>query len=414
MRFYITTIILLTISLSSAQPYGLEQLEAHFLENNYLLLASRFNIDATEAEMVQEKVWSNPTLSISEVNLWTNAGAETFSPLFGRYGKTQQISVELEQLIETAGKRKKRVAIKRSEHRLAVYEFEELIRELKKELRQTFHYLSSSYLKRHQLADMVQLFEQMKQQYNRQADRENVSRADYHRVYNELTGLRRDLIELDADIDEYLSEMRVLTHITDLEIDAIEIDETFAIRTFLMPNDISAMLDEQNVAMKRQSETVEKAQRKLALEQANRKPDLNIQLGYDRGGNIMQDFIGLGVSMDLPVFNTNQGNIQRAKHQIDQEKAKYAALQLELEQTVQRHKNQLLTYENALSGWEKTEVQKKMLDNYHKHLQEKQVTLTEFIDYVQSYRAAHQSFLEIWENYNLTFEELQYLVGKDF
>src|SRR5690606_33547755 len=264
-----------------------------------------------------EKVWENPSLAVSEVNLWANAGSEILSPLFGRYGKTQQISVELEQLVETAGKRKKRVAIKRLEHRLAVYDFEELVRELKKELRQHFHYLASLKHRHTQLAGMVKLFEQLEKQYQRQTLQENVSKADYNRIHNEWLRMQNDLTELEVDAESRLSTLRVLTGINDLEIEKLLVQESFVSRTLLLPKDVTSLLD-QNIGIKKRLTEIEMAKQQLELEKAQRTPDLTVQLGYDRGGNIMQDFIGLGIQMDLPIFNRNKGNIQRAKHQIDQ------------------------------------------------------------------------------------------------
>lgn len=416
MRFYIIILFFFIVSLCRAQSYSLSQLEASFLKENYLLLAAKFDVSKTEAEVVQEKVWTNPSLAVSEVNLWANAGSETLSPLFGRYGKTQQVSVELEQLIETAGKRKKRVAIKRLEHRLAVYEFEELVRELKKELRQHFHHLASLKHNQTQLVDMVALFEQLKKQYQRQTQQENVSKADYNRVHNELLRMQKDLAELEADAESSLSTLRVLTGIADLEIEKLLVEESFVSRTLLLPKDMTSLITEQNIGIKKQSTAIEMAKQHLELEKAQRTPDVTLQLGYDRGGNIMQDFIGLGIQMDLPVFNRNKGNIQKAKQQIDQEHLTFTALQWELEQTVQRYKNQLLKYENVLNQWssEMKGEQDTTVESYRKHLENRQVTLMEFIDYVQSHREARQSFLELWQNYNNTFEELQYLIGKDF
>lgn len=381
-----------------------------------MLLAAKFEVSKVEAEVVQEKVWENPSLAVSEVNLWANAGSEILSPLFGRYGKTQQISVELEQLVETAGKRKKRVAIKRLEHRLAIYEFEELIRELKKELRQHFHHLASLKHSQTQLVDMVALFEQLKKQYQRQTQQENVSKADYNRVHNELLRMQKDLAELEADAESSLSTLRILTGIADLKIEKLLVEESFVSRTLLLPKDMASLITEQNIGIKKQSAAIEMAKQQLELEKAQRTPDLTLQLGYDRGGNIMQDFIGLGIQIDLPVFNKNKGNIQKAKHQLEQENITYTALQWELEQTVQRYRNQLLKYENVLNQWssETEGKQDSMVESYRRHLENRQVTLMEFIDYVQSHREARQSFLELWQNYNNTFEELQYLIGKDF
>lgn len=416
MKFYITIFFFFIVSLGVAQPYTLSQLEANFLKENYLLLAAKFDVGKAEAGIIQEKVWENPSLAVSEVNLWANAGSEVLSPLFGRYGKTQQISIELEQLIETARKRKKRVAIKRLEHRFAVYEFEELVRELRKELRQHFHHLTSLKYSQSQLIDMVKLFEQLEKQYQRQAQQENVSKADYNRVHNELLGMQKDLAELEADAESSLSTLRVLTGIADLEIEKLLVEESFVSRTLLLPNDMTSLIADQNIGIKKQSTAIEMAKQQLELEKAQRTPDLTVQLGYDRGGNIMQDFIGLGIQMDLPVFNRNKGNIQKAKQQVDQEHLTYTALQWELEQAVQRYKNQLLKYENALNQWssETEGEQNSLVENYRKHLENRQVTLMEFMDYVQSHREARQSFLELWENYNNTFEELQYLIGKDF
>lgn len=416
MRFYVVILFFFVVSLSRAQSYSLSQLEASFLKENYLLLAAKFEVSKAEAEVVQEKVWENPSLAISEVNLWANAGSEVLSPLFGRYGKTQQVSVELEQVIETAGKRKKRVAFKRLEHRFAVYEFEELVRELKKELRQHFHHLASLKNRQAQLVGMVKLFEQLEKQYRRQTLQGNVSKADYNRIHNELLRMQKDLVDLEADAESSLSTLQILTGINDLEIEKLLVEESFVSRKLLLPKDVTSLISDQNIGMKKQSTAIAMANQQLELEKAQRTPDLTLQLGYDRGGNIMQDFIGLGVQIDLPVFNRNKGNIQRAKHQIDQEQLTYEALQWELEQTVQRYKSQLLKYENVLNQWssEMEGEQDTMVESYRKHLENRQVTLLEFIDYVQSHREARQSFLELWQNYNNTIEELQYLIGKDF
>ena len=136
--FYLSAITVCMVSTLQAQSNTIQDLEAQFLQNNYLLIANKLNIDKADAEIVQEKLWNNPTLSISEVNLWKTYQIEEQPYLFGKYGKNQQVSVELEQLIETAGKRKKRVAIKQLEKNNALFDYEELLRELKKEKEGTY------------------------------------------------------------------------------------------------------------------------------------------------------------------------------------------------------------------------------------------------------------------------------------
>lgn len=68
------------------------------------------------------------------------------------------------------------------------------------------------------------------------------------------------------------------------------------------------------------------AAKNLEIQNAMKTPDLAVSLGYDRGGNIMKDFIGLGVSFDLPIFDRNKGNIQEARLEIEKLKLKPAKI----------------------------------------------------------------------------------------
>ena len=106
-RIYLSIILIGFTTFLKAQSYTVADLEQQFLEKNYVLIAGKYNIAKADAEIVQEKLWPNPTLSISEVNLWKTYQIEEQPFLFGNYGNNQQISIELEQLVETAGKRKK-------------------------------------------------------------------------------------------------------------------------------------------------------------------------------------------------------------------------------------------------------------------------------------------------------------------
>ena len=413
--FYLSAIAVCMVSTLQAQSYTIQDLETQFLQKNYLLIANKLNIDKADAEIVQEKLWNNPTLSISEVNLWKTYQIEEQPYLFGKYGKNQQISVELEQLIETAGKRKKRVAIKQLEKNNALFDYEELLRELKKELRQSFYSLSRINQEENQLQNMLNLFTQMSNQYERQSNLQNVPKADFYRIQTELLGLQKEAVLLENEKMEVLNKLQLLTQNSDLKIDQLQFLTSKKLHN-QFPFDLKNSAKNQNIGLKRQENELNLAKNQLILEKAQRTPDLTFQLNYDRGGNIMRDFFGVGVSVDLPVFNTNKGNIKAAQISIEQQLTNQNAYQLELNQSIDRLQNQLKKLEEGLTFWssEKKEEQLLMVDNYKKHLQNKQVTLIEFIDFTQAYREAQQAYLELQETYEHTYEELQYIVGKDF
>lgn len=413
-KIYYTAIPIIFAMQTQAQNVTLDNLEAAFLQKNYALIANKFNADRVDAEIIQEKLWQNPTLSISEVNLWKTYNVEEQPYLFGKYGKNQQISVELEQLIETAGKRKKRVAIKELEKNSALFEYEELLRELKKELRQTYFSLARIQSEKKELQNSVDLFEQMMTQYQRQADLKNVPKADFYRLQTELIGLQKDQIELENQEIEYINKLRLLTQNSDLNVNEIDFSR-FNSHSKSIPFNAKQLAKEQNIALKKQENEINLAEKQLILEKAQRTPDLAFQVIYDRGGNIMRDFVGVGVSIDLPIFNTNKGNIKASEIVLNQQKITKNALNSELDISIDRLQNQISQLDKALIQWKKLNNQEQltMIDNYKKHLQNKQITLLEFIDFTQAYRESQKAYLDLLENYQNTFEELNYIVGQD-
>ncbi|MFV0232409.1 TolC family protein [Empedobacter falsenii] len=413
-KIYYTAIPIVLAIQTQAQNITLDNLEAAFLQKNYALIANKFNVERIDAEIIQEKLWQNPTLSISEVNLWKTYNVEEQPYLFGKYGKNQQISVELEQLIETAGKRKKRVAIKELEKSSALFEYEELLRELKKELRQTYFSLARIQSEKKELQNSVDLFKQMMMQYQRQADLKNVPKADFYRLQTELIGLQKDQIELENQEIEYINKLRLLTQNSELNVNEIDFSR-FNSHSKSIPFNAKQLAKEQNIALKKQENEINLAEKQLILEKAQRTPDLAFQVNYDRGGNIMRDFVGVGVSIDLPIFNTNKGNIKASEIVLNQQQITKNALHSELDISIDRLQNQISQLDKALIQWKKLNNQEQltMIDNYKKHLQNKQITLLEFIDFTQAYRESQQAYFDLLENYQNTFEELNYIVGQD-
>ncbi|MCC8144206.1 MAG: hypothetical protein LUD02_08610 [Tannerellaceae bacterium] len=101
MRLYVCIFIciyciyLLTpLSATENKPVSLtqEEIEAIFLAQNLELLAEQMNVDVADAAIVQAKLWENPSLTISEINLWSTRsqreGEEVvIPPLWGSFGK---------------------------------------------------------------------------------------------------------------------------------------------------------------------------------------------------------------------------------------------------------------------------------------------------------------------------------------
>ncbi|HLW41149.1 MAG TPA: TolC family protein, partial [Flavobacterium sp.] len=183
-----------------------------------------------------------------------------------------------------------------------------------------------------------------------------------------------------------------------------------------LPITLLETIAKQSPVLKKQNNAVKLARQQWQLEKAQRIPDVTLQMNYDRGGNIMRDFVGVGFSIDLPVFNTNKAAAKAAQFAIEEQNMKFQAATSETEQQARRLKIQLVQYEKLLREWENSPMnqQEELMNNYYKHLQNKQVTLLEFIDFSQAFTEAQQVYFEMVQNYYNAFEELQFLAGEDF
>src|SRR5690606_7079943 len=134
----------------------------------------------------------------------------------------------------------------------------------------------------------------------------------------------------------------------------------------------------------------------LAYEKAQRVPDLTFGMNYDRNGNTMLDFVGIGVSFDLPIFNRNKGNIRKA--QISIENAK-----VQKEQTVLTIENEIsLSYKSlqqAIDFLNKIETDYEadldlLLENYTKNFTSRNVSMLEYFDFMDAYLNNKKIILE--------------------
>ncbi len=416
---------IITISLASftvfsqekATPLGLLQLESAFLKNNFELLAARFEIDKADAEIIEAKLWQNPTLSINEVNLWANKTSEEMPVLFGNYGSRQQFAVDIEQIIETAGKRKKRWSVKNIEKKQKEIEFEELVLQLKWELRSTYWDLIANQKAKQVQADVISNLQKLVDDYKKLAQQNVIPLAEYIRVQTQMIQEKNDYAQLQNEIVEQLSLLRLWTGIQNLNATSFEeYPETNLFLSSKLPIDLNALAIQENKQIKQTNVESELAEQILKLEKANKSPDLALQVSYDRGGNIMRDFVGIGMSIDLPFYNRNQSGIKIAQANISQQEVNKQYVYAQIKNNIDKLKNQLDNYEETLQNLDKETPDQldKMLTAYTKHLQNRQITLLEYMDFLSAYQIAQENRIELEKNYLKTYEEIQYVVGKDF
>ena len=400
-----------------------EEAESIFLRNNLQLISEKLNIESQQAEVIQAKLWPNPEFSISEINLWaTNrqtGGQEVSPPYWGNFGRNQQIAFELNQLVQTAGKRKKLIALEQVDVSKAEQYFEDLLRGLKLELRNQLTDLQHTQqsIKVHQnLIDHISI---LTNAYKNQLEKGNISKAEYVRLKAQELEINKEILELTRQSNEIQKELKLLLRVNPNI--SIEITDDGFVKNTQPYEDVLIEQITENAKENRPDYKLalleeEYSNKLLSYEKAQRIPDLTFGINYDRNGNTMLDFVGCGVSFDLPVFNRNKGNIKKAKFQIENAK-------VQKEQTVLTIENEIfLSYKSLQQAIDfikdiEPNYEKDLdllLDNYTKNFSTKNVSMLEYFDFMDSYLENKKIILEAQKDVNQKAEELNYSLGKDF
>ncbi|MBB4035409.1 cobalt-zinc-cadmium efflux system outer membrane protein [Dysgonomonas hofstadii] len=397
---------------------NLEQIESLFLSNNLELIATKYNIGIADAAISQAKLWDNPSLSISDVNLWsTKSQRDAISDISSSFAKNTELSIELSQLILTANKRGKLVRREKVSKEIAMQEFEEVLRGLKTELRKAVFEIQYSQFYLAILNNQQKSLNQLVESYKKQVLQGNIAKNELLRLQSSLLELENEINETQSDLNEQSKTLKILLNIPPLtDISITDNQQIGKAPDLLVLSGLLEKADEQRPDMKMYRLQTQLHQKSLDYEKSLRIPDLTISATYDRYGGVWKDFIGLGVSIDLPFFNRNQGNIKAAKLNIEQ--SQYLAQQY---QNTVRHEI-VAAYNNyryAYNFYKKISEDSllpeldNMLEAYTKNLMNRNISMLEYIDFMDAYKTNKQTMLNAGKKVNMQFEELQYTVGTD-
>lgn len=399
-----------------------QQIEAIFLENNLELIAEKMNIDLADAEIIQAKLWDNPEISIGDINLWTTKEQREEEPIPALIGnkflKNTQFSIELSQLIQTANKRGRLVKREKVSKQIAEKEFEELLRGLKLELRNSINEVSylQHYLK--VIEEQQKSLQGLINAYAKQVSYGNIAKVELVRLKSALLEIDNEFFETKSEYNNEITALKVLLSVEpQVELEIINNTPTQLINPMEIALDnllFDAELNRPDInAAKLQTEYQEK---NLAYEKALRVPDITLQANYDRRGGIWKDYVGFGFSMDLPFFDRNQGGIKAAK--ISKEQSIYQS-KFELNKMKNEVTNAYNNYAVAYELYKRSQVDNlqseltSMQQVYAKYLLNKTISMVEYLDFIEAYKDNMNTILTAEKQVKNQFEELQFTIATD-
>ena len=284
---------------------SLEQAIERVRENNPTLKSSKYRVQAREALMKQASLLPNPELGVE---------AENFGGDLDGY-RQAETTIGVSQRIELGGKRAARTSVATTEKGIAELEAEILALNVLSETTIAFARLQSTVSKRNILAEQKKLSRSVVKTIQKKLEAGSVlpverTKAEIafkndeialRNVENEIEILKQNLASLWSGTAQDIGRVTSSLSIGNADL-------------YLMPHVISETPRSRLAELKR-----ELAEKILRLEKSLAVPDVNIGLGYRRfeetEGNA---FLGM-FSIDLPLFNRNQGAIKSANYNLSAE-----------------------------------------------------------------------------------------------
>jgi cobalt-zinc-cadmium efflux system outer membrane protein len=409
-KFIIFALVIIYGQKASAQTDTLritiKDAEKTFLQNNLSLIAQKYNVDAAQALVKQAKLWDNPVLSTDQ-NI-TDANKKFFNHSNGN----GQVLVQLSQVFKTAGKRGKQVQIANDDVQIQQAQFNDLLRNLHYNLLLDFAQVANLIDQRKVYQMEIASATSMVNAIDKSYQAGNNSLKDVIRLKALNFGLQNDLVEIDRQINDLQSELKTLLaanpnqfiapqitfNNTDTTLNAATLAETAkANRGDYLANQY--LLNQNN--------------HNFALQKAMAVPDITIGSTYDQNSSYARNFVGLEISLPLPIFNRNQGNIKNAKLAAQSQEYTLKNSELQLNNDVYSAVQQYQLSQQLLGSKENDFYAKydQLFKSMGKGFQLKQINLQEYVDFFDSYRETKLKILQQQLNLQKAIADLNYAVG---
>lgn len=390
---------------------SLKDAEQIFIERNLELIAERYDIDMAQAQVLQAKLFENPVISL-EQNIYNRLNGKYFD-----VGKEGEAGVEIEQVINLAGQRNKRVRLEKINKEIAEYQFEEVVRTLRSDLNEKFVeiYFSNKSLAIYnkEIESLSELLQSAKEQQSKG----NISLLERARMEALLLSLRKERTEVENVLQSMRAELNLLLNLPVNQPVEPVLDDRVLKQIDLSVIPFSEMSSRIGTRpdLKMAHAGVNASRANLKLQRSMAAPEFSVKGIYDRAGNFINNYFALGVSLSIPIFNRNQGNIKSAKFEIlksnkleeyslDKAHAELYAAYNQLQKTLELYRSVDDELEHSFES---------LIVGANENFRKRNISMLEFIDYYDSYKEACLQLYETKKNVFLAMENLNTTIGQN-
>ena len=390
---------------------SLRQAERQFVKNNYQLILQQYETDQAQADVITARLFDNP--EFSHENLFYNHETKRFLETSMASG---QFNTSVSQLIKLAGKRNKNIQLAKAGVKLSTYAYFDLLRSLRYELRSTFYkaYYTQQTLTVYQ--DQIQAMEQLLASSEKQFLLGNTATKDVIRIKSLLYDLKTEQSDLQNELEDTQSQIKILINspaAQPLKLIVSPREEESYHLTHLNYTNLLDSAKTNRADLQLAKANLNYAEKSLSLQKANAVPDVALSLSYDLKGNYPEKYTGIGISIPIPLFNRNQGEIKKAKLALAAGNTALQQQELFLENEVYNSYKTALRTENTYQSIDQdfSGDFEQLIAQVHINFRNRNISLIEFLDLYEAYKAHVLQLNKLkYERMNAK-EELNYVTG---
>jgi cobalt-zinc-cadmium efflux system outer membrane protein len=153
----------------------------------------------------------------------------------------------------------------------------------------------------------------------------------------------------------------------------------------------------------------------LALNKALSVPDVTVGGRWSRAGSYIPDYFAISISVDLPIFNRNQGNILQSELGVEQSKAMLANTTSALEKDVAVAHGKAVSTDRMYKGLDRkfTGQYQQLVAGMIKTFENRNISVIQFTDFFESYRTSIVQMNQLQSDRIDAFEAINYVVGSN-
>ncbi|MGZ4967938.1 MAG: TolC family protein [Methylobacter sp.] len=323
-----------------------QQAIALFYQRNLSLIAANFNIDDAQAQEIIAAAIPNPVFSFTISSLSPNMFRQQYSNMT----TLPAVSPQIQQLIETAGKRRLRIESSELATEAVNFDLKDTARILTNAVRRSYYNLLLAQKTATVASDNFERYREILRVNGIRLKLGDISATDFTRIEVESLKAQGDQDQAKALLNQARADLLLLLGWPEnsMEISAVEAwPEAATVIAKAGQDQLVEQALQRRPDLQASRVRIEQAGKMLTLANRLAIPDVTVSAFYQRDpGNFFTDSGGVGVSVPLPLFYRQEGEISRARVGLN-------SAELALKQTEQGVQAEVM---KALAAWQSADA----------------------------------------------------------